>query len=56
MKNHDEANVLHCGKTKLCRTLHSFGMFTPITYGAAVLYEILAAQLLPEKVSCSDLA
>ena len=24
MKNHDEANVLHCGKTKLCRTLHGF--------------------------------
>ena len=48
--------VLHRGKTKLCRTLHTFGMFTPITFGAAGLYEIQADQLLPEKVSCSGLA
>ena len=26
-----EANVLHCGKMKLCRILHSFGMFTLMT-------------------------
>ena len=31
VKNHDEANVFYCGKTKLCRLLHSFGMFTQLT-------------------------
>ena len=31
VKNHDEANALHYGKTKLCRILHSFGMFTQLT-------------------------
>ena len=35
VKNHDEANVLHCGKTKLSRILHSFGMFTLTTQWAA---------------------
>ena len=25
-------NMLHCKKTKLCRTLHSFGMFTLIKF------------------------
>ena len=31
VKNHDEAKVLRCGKTKLCRILHRFDMFTQIT-------------------------
>ena len=35
VKNHGEANVLPCGKTKLCRVLHSFGMFTLMTLRAA---------------------
>ncbi len=36
MKNHDEANVLHWWKTKLCRNLHRFGMFTQLTLWDAV--------------------
>ncbi len=35
VNNRNEANVLPCGKTKLCRVLNSFGMFTLIPFGAA---------------------
>ena len=31
LKNRDEAKVLPCGKTKLYRVLHSFGIFTLMT-------------------------
>ncbi len=34
VKNHGEANMHPCGKTKLCRVAHSFGMFTLMTLSA----------------------
>ena len=30
-KDHNETNMFHCGKTKMCRILHSFSIFTQLT-------------------------